>query len=135
MTTVKKYTELWCTIPNKVGVVAGITQAVERTGSNILATASWQSASAPKKSYFKILTTDNPKTIETMKKLGYEVKENEVLLLELPNKPGTFHPVSQRIADAGINIDYHYATAAGPNSLVVLSTDNNTKSMEIARQI
>ena len=77
MTTVKKYTELWCTIPNKVGVVAGITQAVERTGSNILATASWQSGSDPQKGYFKILTTDNPKTREAMTKLGYEVKENE----------------------------------------------------------
>ena len=134
MTTVKKYTELWCTIPNKVGVVAGITQAVEKTGSNIIATASWPSASDPQKGYFKILTTDNPKTVEVMKKLGYEVKENEVLLLELPNKPGVFYPVSQRIANAGINIDYHYATATGPNSLVVLATNNNTKAMDVIRQ-
>ncbi|MDI6732762.1 MAG: hypothetical protein QME51_07515 [Planctomycetota bacterium] len=133
MAKVTKGTELWCTIPNRVGVVAGITHAVEQTGSNIIATASWQSSSDSQKGYFKLLTTDKSKTAKAMKKIGYDVKENKVLLLDLPNKPGAFYPISKKIADAGINIDYHYATTTGPKALVVLSTNDNTKALNVIR--
>jgi hypothetical protein len=54
--------------------------------------------------------------------------------VELPNKPGVFHSVAQKVADAGINIEYHYATTGGPKGQIVLSTDNNTRAMRVIRQ-
>jgi hypothetical protein len=81
-----------------------------------------------------MVTSNNPKATKVVKTLGYEVKKNDVLLMELSNKPGAFYPVAQKIADAGINIDYHYATTGGPKGQIVLSTDNNTKAMRIIKQ-
>lgn len=134
MSKVTKTTELWCNIPNHVGVVAGITRAVAETKTNILATASWVSGSDPEKGYYKMVTNNNPRVFQAIKKLGYEVKKTPVLLVGLPNRPGSFYPYAQKIADAGININYHYATTTGPKGQVVLATDNNTKTMKLIRQ-
>ena len=134
MTKVTKTTELWCNIPNQIGIVAGITRAVSETKTNILATASWVSSVEPTKGYFKMVAANIPKAAQAMKKLGYDVKKTDVLLVDLPNKTGTFYPLAQRIADAGININYHYATTTGPKGQVVLSTNSNTRAMQLIRQ-
>ena len=133
MINVERGIELWCHIPNTVGIVARITKAVSETKTNILATASWPSARSPEKGYFKMVTSDNPKAAEAIQKLGYQVNENDVLLLELSNEPAAFHPVAQKIADAGINIDYHYVTAIGQKAIVVLATNDNIKAIEAIR--
>lgn len=134
MAKVTKSTEIWCNIPNKVGIVAGITKAVSQTRTNILATASWGATSNPEKGYFKILTSNNNKAAEAIKKLGYTVKKNDILIVELPNKPAAFQPVAQKIADAGININYQYATTGGKKGQMVLSTNNDHKAMQIIRR-
>lgn len=134
MLKVTKTTELWCNIPNDVGVVAGITRAVAETRTNILATASWVSSTTPTKGYYKMVTNNNPKAFWAVKKLGYEVKKTDVLLVDLPNKPGSFYPLAQRIADADININYHYATTTGPKGQIILSTNNNNKAMKLIKE-
>lgn len=134
MPKVTKTTELWCHIPNHVGVVAGITRAVSETRTNILATASWVSSTTPTKGYFKMVTSNNPKAATALKNLGYGVKKSDVLLVDLPNRPGSFYPLAQKIANAGINVNYHYATTTGPKGQVVLSTNDNTRAMQLIRQ-
>lgn len=131
MATVKKGTELWVTTADQVGTAAGFTQAVLTVKANILAMSSYGQGN---KGYFKLVTTNNPKAARAVKTLGYNVKEKDVLLVEVTNKPGTFYPLAQKIAQAGVNINYSYWTALGPKSLVVLSTDNNTRAMTALRQ-
>jgi len=134
MPKVTKTTELWCNIPNHIGVVAGITRAIAETRTNILATASWVSSTTPTKGYYKMVTTNNPKAATALKNLGYDVKKTDVLVVDLPNRSGSFYPVAQRIAEAGININYHYATTTGPKGQIILSTNNNNKAMQLIRQ-
>jgi hypothetical protein len=134
MVKIKRGTELWCDVPNRIGVVAGITKAVADTRTNVMAMASWVSPADPAKAYFRILTANNNKTTNALKKLGYTVKQTDVLLVEAPNKPGAFCPVAHKIANAGININHVYATAIGQKGIVVLSTDDNAKAIAAARQ-
>jgi hypothetical protein len=134
MAKVTEATELLCVIPNKPGSVAGITQTVSRTKTNIWAMMTWLSATDPDKSYCKMITSNTPKTVQAIKKLGYDVKKYTVLIVNLPNKPGAFYPLAQKIADAGININYQYATTGGTKGQMVLSTNNDTKAMRIIRQ-
>ena len=134
MAKVTEATELLCVIPNKPGKVAGIAKAVSKTRTNIVAMMSWLSATDPDKSYCKIITSNTPKTVQAMKKLGYEVKKYTVLIVNLPNRPGAFYPIAQKIADAGININYQYATTGGKKGQVVLSTNNDHKAMRIIRR-
>jgi hypothetical protein len=130
MATVKKGTELWVTTTDQVGTAAGFTNAVSAVKANILAMSSYGQGN---KGYFKMVTSDNPKAARAVKTLGYNVKAKDVLLVEVPNKPGTFQPLAQKIARAGININYSYWTALGAKSLVVLSTDNNARAMTALR--
>jgi hypothetical protein len=134
MAKVTETTELLCVIPNKPGSVAGVTGAVSQSGINILAMTSWLSSTDPDKSCFKLITSNTPETVEVMRNLGYEVDKYTVLIVDLPNKPGSFYPLAQKIADAGINIHYHYATTDGPKAQVVLSTDNNPKTMRLIKR-
>ncbi|MFH1229880.1 MAG: hypothetical protein V1709_00120 [Planctomycetota bacterium] len=134
MSKVIEATELLCVIPNKPGAVARLTQAVSRTRTNILAMMSWLSATDPDKSYCKMITSNTPKAVQAIKKLGYEVKKYTVLIVNLPNRPGAFYPLAQKIADAGININYNYATTSGTKGQVVLSTNNDHKAMRIIRR-
>ena len=134
MAKVIEATELLCLIPNKPGKVAEITQAVSESKVNILATISWLSSTDPDKSYFKMITSNTPKAVQAIEKLGYEISKYHVLLLNLPNKVGVFYQLAHKIADAGINIHSHYATTGGPKGQVVLSTDNNHKAMQIIKR-
>lgn len=133
MAKVTETTELLCVIPNKPGKVAGIAQAVSKTRTNIVAMMTWLSSTDPDKSYCKMITSNTPKAAQAIQKLGYEVKKYDVLLVNLANKPGAFYPLAQKIADAGININYQYATTGGTKGQMALSTDNNHKTMQIIR--
>ena len=134
MAKVAEATELLCVIPNKPGSVAGVIRAVSQSGVNILAMTSWLSSTDPDKSYFKLITANTPKTVQVMRDLNYEINKHPVLIVDLPNKPGSFFPLAQKIAEAGINIRYHYATTGGPKGQVVLSTDNNPKTMRLIKR-
>lgn len=132
MAKVTKATELLCVIPNKPGSIAGIVQAVSKTGTDIVAMISWLSSTDPDKSYCKMVTSNTPKAAQAIQQLGYEISKFNVLLINLPSRVGSFYPLAQKIADAGININYHYATTGGPKGQVVLSTNNDSKAMRIS---
>ena len=83
---------------------------------------------------FKFITSNTPKTVQVLRDLGYEIKKYPVLIVDLPNKPGSFYPLAQKIANARINIHYHYATTDGPKVQVVLSTNNNPKTMRLIKR-
>jgi hypothetical protein len=128
MAKVKEATELLCVIPNKPGSVARIAQAVSETRTNIVAMISCD------QTYCKMVTSNNPKAAQAIKKLGYDISKNNVLIVDLPNRVGAFYPLAQKIAEAGININYHYATTSGPKAQVVLSTNNDSKTRRIIRR-
>ncbi|MFH1226368.1 MAG: hypothetical protein V1701_00515 [Planctomycetota bacterium] len=130
MIKVKKGTEIWVKTPNKIGVAAGLARVVSTTKTNILAMSSYGETN---KGYFKLVTSNNAKAAKAIKTLGYNVKQNNVLLVETPNNPSTFWPLAQKIAKRGVNINYCYGTAMGAKALLVLSTNNNAKAITALR--
>ena len=133
MTEVKKGTELWVTTPDETGVLGKLSQTVAATGINIIAMTAYGQEN---KGYFRLLTTDNAKTRETLKAQGWQVDEKDVLLVEVSNKPSTLAPVAQKIANAGIDINHCYGTSADGNKvLLVFSTKDNEKAFGIISQV
>ena len=104
---------------NKVGVIAGITEALaradvnlvaintERTGETGLVTLSTEEA-------------DHDRALYCLVNAGYRAVTDEALLIRLRDEPGALAKVAARFRDAGINIqslhilDRHegYATVA-----------------------
>ena len=59
--------------------------------------------------------------------------EDDVLLVDADNRPGTLGRICERLAEAEINIEYCYA-AAPPNAkrcLLVLRTSNPHKALKV----
>ena len=134
MAKVVKVTELWCAIPNKPGEVANIIHQFAEAKINIVATMSWLSATDPHKCYYKIVTLDTARSRQLLKSLGYRVLSYRALLIDLPNKPGSFYPLADKFARAKINIKYHYATTGGSKAQMVVATSNDPKAMRITKR-
>ena len=128
MPQVNKGKELLVTTPNEIGALGKVTGAVSAAGANFITLSAWGEKD---KGVFRMLTSDNVKSSAELKKLGYTITETDVLLVNLGNKPGTFSPLAKKIGDAGIEINYCYATAWSDMAVLVLSTKNNDKALGI----
>ena len=114
---------------DEVGMLAKVSKALADAGVNILAAKAYTKEGA---GHFMVVTSDNAKTAESLKGQGIESSEKDVILLELENKVGALAEASNKLAAAGVNITHIAATAGeAPTSLVVLTTADNAKAMEV----
>jgi hypothetical protein len=75
---------------------------------------------------FMLTVDSNAKAKKTLAPLGVEIKEQDVVIVEMPNKPGELQKVAKKIGDAGINILYMYGTSAGarPGNCIFATSDD-----------
>jgi hypothetical protein len=68
---------------------------------------------------------------------GTLVVENDVLLLEGENKPGTLARVAEKLGEAGINIEYLYAASSptAKRGLLVLRVSDPKKARRVLRNL
>jgi hypothetical protein len=70
---------------NKAGRLAQITRVLGEAGVNILALSLADTADF---GILRIIVTDNQKAHDTLKTEGFTVGQNEVLAVEVPDRPG-----------------------------------------------
>ena len=129
MAKAKRAKQLSFTIPNKTGLLSEITTAVAGTKANISAICAYEQ---DKRAYFLLITDSNAKAKKPLDKLKIKTKEEDVVVVEMPNKIGELQKVSEKIADAGINIDYMYGTTGtGRSSVCVFKTSDNKKAVGV----
>lgn len=79
-----------------------------------------------------LITDSNAKAKKLLDKFNIETKEDDVVIVEMPNKVGKLQKVAQKIADAGININYMYGTTGtGRSSICVFKTSDNKNAISI----
>ena len=73
------------------------------------------------------VTEDNKKAEKLLKEKKYDIREEEIVLVTIDNKPGALHAVTQRIADVGIDVTLVYGSVErkGKKSQVVIISENN----------
>lgn len=125
-----KVTQLVVTVENKPGVLAQIASTLGQADVNILA------ALAPEvKGKAKLrLVVDNPgKAKELLKAAKMRVAEEEAIAMSLEHRPGALAELTQKLAQAKINIKYAYATAASGSAkaTVILAVPNVTKALSV----
>ena len=124
--------ELWVTTSNEIGTLAKVCAPISEARVNIWGVCAWGEKD---RGYFRLFTDDNQKALTALKTAGFTAEEREAVTTELENKPGTcFHAV-QKLAQAGVNINYWYYTACGncTTGKIVFSTNNNQKALEVLR--
>ena len=73
---------------------------------------------------------------KALEEAEYPVEQEEVVLLELPHRPGFLRRVTETLRRNGLDIRYLYATAPewSGKCLVVFSCDNNGRALELLRE-
>ena len=109
-------------LDNRPGVLARTCQALAKEGINILALSISDTVDH---AVVRLLVTDVPKAAAILQRLHHTVHEKDVLLLEVPNVPGSLAGLAEKLAGAGINIEYAYCTSASQavGNLVLRTND------------
>jgi hypothetical protein len=131
MVKVRKVKEIRLSMPNRVGLLSEITTAVANAKVNVNAICAYALENT---AFFNLITGSNAKAKKALAPLGYGIEEKEVIQVELSNKPGELQKVAKKISDAGIDIDFMYATTAGGKAVCVLKTADDLNAMKVIRR-
>ena len=114
-------------VENKQGTLCGIAEVLAKNGVDMQALTL---ADTTDFGIMRMIVTDTEKAKDVLTAQGYLVKVNEVVAVEMENKPGAFYEVINILGAAGINIEYLYAFIAvcGKNAKIVLRVDDNAKT-------
>lgn len=124
--------ELAISANNRVGLLADISRMLADRGVNIESALGYESGKTAK---LMIVTSANLSIVNELKKKKYKsVKESEVIIVGLDNKPGALKVVTTELKNAKIDIKYLYVTSSsspGEGSRMVVQTSDNEEAMAI----
>jgi hypothetical protein len=119
-------TQLNLTLDNEVGALARLCRDLAHGGVNLLA------LSAPETGrdtgLVRLLVPNRDLASSALAKAGYKFTADEVLFVELKNRPGALAKAVEKLARAGIGIRYAYATASSrtrTTAAVVATSEND----------
>ena len=131
MQNVKIESELEVITPNEPGILGRVLGTLANAGVNLRAMTV---TSTPVEGRFRLLTLDNKKAETALRTLGYKVKSQQVLTVEISDRIGAGAEVGALLGNAVVDVDTAYATSAGKAAiLLVFQTNNNKKAFETLR--
>ena len=113
-------TELNLRLPNSPGAVAGVCRLLSDERVNIIAMA------VETGGQLRLVVDNHIRAAGALREQHHEVGERQVVVAAISNNPGAFAPVLQLLADAGVNIEYAYGSAAegASGAAIVLGVDD-----------
>ena len=116
-------TQLSIFLDNRPGALARTCQALAKERVNILALSISDTVDH---AVVRLVVHDAKKAVKVLEALHATVQEREVLFMDVPNKPGALAEVAEKMAEAGINIEYAYCTTSASQETgnLVLRTNN-----------
>jgi len=130
MLKASKVKQLSFSLPNNVGLLMEVTEALAKAKINIEAICAyaWENLDAS----FMIVTDNNTKAKNVISKMGAkEMEVEDVIALEVPNKVGQLHKAAKKIATAGIDIYYLYGSPAKGKMTLIFKTENDKKALKV----
>jgi hypothetical protein len=99
-------------LENKPGLLAQVARQLARARINVLAMTMMDSS---EHGVLRVVVTNGvDKFRAAVAELNLPMTETEVLLVDMPNRPGALAEVCGRLAEAHINISYAYCTTGAP---------------------
>jgi hypothetical protein len=127
MAKAKKVKEISFSLGDRVGLLAEVTTVLAKAKVNINALCAYGMEG---NAFFMLTTSSNAKAKKALAPLGVAIEEKDVVQVEMANKPGELQKVAQRIADAGIDIEYVYATTGGGKATCVFKSADDGTAMK-----
>ena len=104
-----KATQLNVKLENKVGSLARLCRDLSNHGINLLALSAPDTAA--KRGLIRLLVVNPELAQRKVAQVGYSFTVEEVLYVEIRNRPGSLAKAMEKLSRAGINVRYAYATA------------------------
>jgi len=126
--------EIVVSAQNKIGILANMSKVLADHGINIEGVAGY---AAGKEATIMLVADDSVRAADALKKAGYKtLKENEVILVELVNKPGALKGATEKLVAGGIDIKYTYGSicSAGCPGRLIFSTSDNEKALVLFKK-
>ena len=120
---IKIETQLSVFLDNRPGTLSRTCQALAKAKVNILALSILDAVDHA----VVRMVVDKPKEAEhVLSNLHAMVQGRDVVFMDVPNEVGAVARIAERLAEAGINIEYAYCTASASHSAgaIVLRTND-----------
>ncbi|HEY3379155.1 MAG TPA: ACT domain-containing protein [Armatimonadota bacterium] len=115
-------TQLSVFIENKPGRLAAVTRLLGAAGVNI---RGFSIADTEDYGILRLLVDQDEVARQALRDNSFMVHENQVILAEVPDRPGGLAEALDAFAELNINVEYTYAIA---NSLIAFGTDNRERA-------
>jgi hypothetical protein len=118
-------TQLALFLANKPGTLAAVCDALAAEKINIFGLTISDTVDH---AVVRMVVSDYKRALSIFEEHGTLVLENEVLMLDHDNKPGTLSEIAKKLAAEDVNIEYAYlATAPTAQKGVLIFRPNNLK--------
>lgn len=115
-------------VGNRPGELSKVTDVLASNGINIMAIAS-ERCDHP---IIRIVTDDEQSTRTALSKANMRFKENDLLVMELQDRPGELSKVAKRLAKSGINVESIHLLSKGKDTTsIAMVVDDQKKAQEI----
>ncbi|HQM91031.1 MAG TPA: hypothetical protein PLK84_03815 [Syntrophales bacterium] len=131
MFKIMKLKQLAFVVPNRVGLLSELTTFLANGKINIEALCAY--GRGPE-GVFMIVTDNNAKAKKILTQMGAEVKTEEVIAVELPNRPGQLQKVAKKVSEADVDIQYVYVSPAKGRMTVVFKTADDKKILRALKK-
>ncbi len=120
--------EIVVKVTNRTGLLFDLSRLISETGVGILAVSG---AVCGEDSVIRLVTDDNLRARKTLAAKKYVADEENVILVELPHKPGILKRITEALVREEIDIRLVYATALVEQDkcLMVLHTSNDDHAL------
>jgi hypothetical protein len=118
---------------NKPGVLAQVTGALATEKVNVIAMTLVDSQ---EHGVLRIVAENPTASGEVLKKLNLPMTETEVILVDLPNRPGALADVATLLGQNHININYAYVTSGAPGGRTtgIFKVADQTKALHVLKK-
>lgn len=108
-----------------VGVGAKVAECLSAAGVNLSGFCGYSGGG---KAYFLAVADDSDKASAALKGAGYACECNQVVVASTTNRPGAMAEILRKVANAGVDVEYAYATAHGGEAICVVRASDAAKA-------
>jgi len=121
-------TELALRLPNSPGALAGVCRLLSDERVNIVA------MSIDPAGQLRLVVDNHVHGAAVLRDQHFQVAVRDVILLSVPNGPGSLAPALRLVADAGVNVEYAYggASEGTPMAAIVLGVADAARAASAA---
>ena len=127
MTKALKLKQLSFTLPDRIGLLSEVAAFITAAKINIEAICAYGMGDEGR---FMIITDNNTKAKKVLSQMGAEVKSEDVIAVEVPNKIGQLQQTARKISDAGIDIAYVYGSPVKQKMTLIFKTADDKKALK-----